>query len=70
MIVDTDWRSSPCPHCGVTREAQKNPVCRNPDCVPVSRKEQLIKILRRPFGNLTSSEKIEIADLLEKEAQE
>jgi hypothetical protein len=30
---DTDWRPSPCPACGEMREAARNPVCRNVDCV-------------------------------------
>jgi hypothetical protein len=32
-MEDTDWRPSPCPLCGEMREAARNPVCRNVDCV-------------------------------------
>jgi hypothetical protein len=32
-MKDTDWRPSPCPACGEMREAARNPVCRNVDCV-------------------------------------
>jgi hypothetical protein len=32
-MEDTDWRPSPCPQCGEMREAARNPVCRNVDCV-------------------------------------
>ena len=31
-MEDTDWRPSPCPECGVMREAARNPVCRNVAC--------------------------------------
>ena len=64
-MEDTDWRPSPCPHCGSIRSAQRNPICKNPDCVPISRREHLVRLLRRPFGNLSSGEKTEIADMLE-----
>lgn len=30
---DTDWRPTPCPHCGVMREAKEYPVCENNQCV-------------------------------------
>jgi hypothetical protein len=29
---DTDWRPSPCPVCGETREAAEHPVCLNAGC--------------------------------------
>jgi hypothetical protein len=29
---DTDWRPTPCPHCGVMREAKQYPVCENKHC--------------------------------------
>lgn len=32
-MEDTDWRPSPCPHCGMTREAARHPVCTNPNCL-------------------------------------
>jgi hypothetical protein len=32
-MEDTDWRPSPCPACSEMREAARNPVCRNVDCV-------------------------------------
>lgn len=31
-MEDTDWRPSPCPLCGVMREAARNPVCPNYAC--------------------------------------
>lgn len=31
-MEDTDWRPSPCPTCGKTREAARNPVCCNIAC--------------------------------------
>jgi len=31
-MEDTDWRPSPCPHCGEMRGAAKNPVCQNHAC--------------------------------------
>lgn len=31
-MEDTDWRPSPCPGCGVTREAARQPVCENKNC--------------------------------------
>jgi hypothetical protein len=31
-MEDTDWRPSPCPCCGFTREAARNPVCQNTEC--------------------------------------
>jgi len=31
-MEDTDWRPSKCPHCGVIREARRNPKCENPQC--------------------------------------
>lgn len=31
-MEDTDWRPSPCPKCGVMREAARNPVCPNYAC--------------------------------------
>lgn len=31
-MEDTDWRPSPCPRCGVVREAARNPVCENTNC--------------------------------------
>jgi hypothetical protein len=65
MMEDTDWRPSPCPHCGEIRAAQRNPVCNNLDCAPITRKDQLTHLLRRPFGHLTPGEKSEIADMLE-----
>lgn len=65
MISDTDWRPSKCPHCGEWREASEKPNCKNKNCKPKTRTEQLIELLRRPFGNLTEGEKKEVADVLE-----
>ncbi len=31
-MEDTDWRPSPCPKCGVMREAARHPVCKNTNC--------------------------------------
>jgi hypothetical protein len=31
-MEDTDWRPSPCPKCGVMREAARYPVCENTEC--------------------------------------
>ena len=31
-MKDTDWRPSPCPECGVMREAARYPVCKNKEC--------------------------------------
>jgi hypothetical protein len=31
-MQDTDWRPSPCPRCGVMREATQYPVCENKQC--------------------------------------
>jgi hypothetical protein len=31
-MKDTDWRPTPCPHCGVMREAREYPFCQNNLC--------------------------------------
>ena len=31
-MEDTDWRPSPCPGCGVMRDAARHPVCENTNC--------------------------------------
>ena len=31
-MKDTDWRPSPCPHCGEMRDAAEYPVCYNKQC--------------------------------------
>lgn len=64
-MEDTDWRPSSCPNCGATREARRNPICKNSDCKTKPRRQQLSDLLRRPYGNLTQGEKEEIAELLD-----
>lgn len=31
-MQDTDWRPTPCPHCGLMREARQHPYCQNNQC--------------------------------------
>lgn len=31
-MEDTDWRPTPCPHCGVMRHAERQPRCHNSNC--------------------------------------
>jgi hypothetical protein len=31
-MQDTDWRPTPCPHCGVMRHAERQPRCHNSNC--------------------------------------
>ena len=42
-MQDTDWRPSPCPVCGFSREAARTPVCNNPYCANFLGNERTMK---------------------------
>lgn len=46
-MEDTDWRPSPCPKCGLMREAARHPVCRNVDCSEDVAKRHLKTIINK-----------------------
>jgi hypothetical protein len=70
-MQDTDWRPTPCPHCGMMRTARQNPYCENNRCyyfglegdVDEKQMERTMKKERKYLWENASGELLIISDL-------
>ena len=63
-MEDTDWRPSPCPACGITREARRNPICLNPEC-----DSRNVVVTPRPDDEMDLTQNVKAHGLLHPETQ-